>query len=102
MSNSFGIILTLAVVARIALQLTLLTRQRKLSDATNTNSEDQVQSYARQTEEKTRAMREAHDRHVLELAEKYHALEMAILGYHKQLFQSMDKVSSISAQTSTI
>ena len=56
MSNSFGIILTIAVLAVIALQLTFLTRQRKPSDATDTNSEDQVQSYARQTEEKLEAL----------------------------------------------
>ena len=52
----FGIILTIAVFGVIALQLTLLTRQRRVSTNTDSNSDEQVQSYARQTEEKLESL----------------------------------------------
>ena len=41
MSNSFGIILTIAVLAVIVLQLALLTRQRRVTANTDSNSEEQ-------------------------------------------------------------
>ena len=105
MSNSFGIILTIAVLAVIALQLTFLTRQRKPSDATDTNSEDQVQSYARQTEEKLEALMRQSDEKLKLIIEaeipkvtggEIGKLNDASKGLHDQQIESLNKeISSL-------